>query len=510
MTNDFDDLEQQEAGHEFEAIAKPGMRANLANAWRSQPLIKLLVLMVVVVAVVGVSFSLFSGGNERKNTTSLGTPPDLHEPPGGAASPYVREQTVKANEQREEDAINKGSSSMPTPLGSDTSPKDDPLKELKAQIETLTREVNQPKPAAPAPQQPVQQVQQPEQFDDSLAKAMQKQMGDLAGGWNARGIKLVNVTKTEDVLSEKAAAAAAAASAAASNSAPPPNNAVPAPKVIVAAGTVSYAKLLTQANSDVPGPIIAEIVSGPLTGARAVGSFEVTNGYSEYLVLKFSLAELKGKEYQINTVAIDPNNTLPGLATDVDERYFERVVLPAAASFISGFGSALSNNNSTTSTNGTTTITTQAKNGFREGYFNGLGKGADTVSQFFQNQANNTKPLVIVAQGTPLGILFVTSVKDAPDTQPVYGQPQQPTGLAGYSSTGQPTGIASYLPNTSGFTGGNYPGATIPGYGQSTGNSNVPYPNYATQQNNTYGYNGYGNGTQGYGSYGNYGNNGYR
>src|SRR6202021_599971 len=110
------------------------------------------------------------------------------------------------------------------------------------------------------------------------------------------------------------------------------------PKTIVPAGTVSYAQLLTEANSDVPGPILAQIMSGPLAGARAGGEFKTLD---DYLVLHFALVNFKGKDYQIDAIALDPDTTLGGMATDVDQRYFTRVILPAAAGFMQGLGSAL-------------------------------------------------------------------------------------------------------------------------------------------------------------------------
>ncbi len=483
MTNEGDEFEH-ELGHEAEDLNKTGMRANLINAWRSQPLVKLLVLMVIVAAVVGVTFSLLSGNSsERKSMTSVGAPPHLNEPPGGAASPYVKEQTIMASKQREEDAQKNGGSAIPTPLGGEVI-KDDPLKELKQQIDALTREVNKPKPTpAPTAAQPVQ-VQQPEQFDDSLARAMQKQMNDLSSSWGSHTLKQVTVSASNPPGASGSAPEFGAGHPVAGY--PPVNGASAVPltpsKILVPAGTVSYAKLLTQANSDVPGPILAEIVTGPLAGARAVGSFTVANNYNDYLVLNFSLAELKGKEYVINTLALDPNTNLGGLATEVDERYFDRVLLPAAASFLQGFGGALSNTGSSVTTNGTTTIVSQGQNGIRQGLYNGASSAANTAGQFFQNQANNTKPLIVVAAGTPMGILFVTSLTDAP-----------PPPYPGYPNNGYPNGYPNGYAGYSGFPGTGFPGTGVPGVGFPSG-----FPTGILPQSP---FPGAPNGTQGYGGY---------
>src|SRR5262249_43355048 len=151
------------------------------------------------------------------------------------------------------------------------------------------------------------------------------------------------------------------------------------PTALVSAGTVSYGQLLTEANSDVPGPILAQILSGPLSGARAVGQFHTINDYN---VLQFSLVNFKGKDYPINAIALDPDTTLGGMATEVDERYFTRVILPAAAGFMQGLGSALGTGSSSVVTNGETTIVSQSGRGLQQGMFQGLGQAAQTAGQF--------------------------------------------------------------------------------------------------------------------------------
>ena len=274
-------------------------------------------------------------------------------------------------------------------------------------------------------------------------------------------------------------------------------------QILVPAGTVSYAQLLTEANSDVPGPILAQIVSGPLAGARAVGSFEVSAAWADYLVLQFALADKDGHDYGINAVALDPDTSLGGMATEVDQRYFVRVVLPAASSFLQGVGSAIGQGNSSVVTNGTTTIVQQTDRGIKQGTYSGLGQAAQTAGQFFQNQANQARPLIRVAAGTPMGLFFITSVTDTAYTPPVPGygpqgpgygqgygqaQPGQPGynplaaamamnpalaamyGQQGMGMYGQPTMPGASL----------YPGMTMTGYGnQANASQGVPYPNYA-------------------------------
>jgi hypothetical protein len=161
---------------------------------------------------------------------------------------------------------------------------------------------------------------------------------------------------------------------------------------------------------------------------------------------------------------------------------------------LQGFGSALGTGGSSIATNGTTTIVQQSKEGYRQGLFQGLGQGAQTMSQFFQNQANLTKPLVRVAAGTPIGIFFVTSVTDT--TVQELQQEQQAAAAAGYPGLGGYPGTAGAY--GTGYPGiaapspiAGYPGAATTAYGASpygsspygvsgqNGYANAPYPGYS-------------------------------
>ena len=487
MTNNLDDFEQPELTPE--QPVRSNMGSNLTGAW-SSPLFKLFVLMVVVAAVVAVSVSFFSSGNTH-STAGLVKPPELNEAPGGKTSPYMKQQTELANSNAVQEAIKTGGSSLPTPIGQthetsalDNNAKNEQLNELHAEIDKMNKQLQQVKNPQVQQQAQQQQVQQ-QQFDDSLAQAMQHQMTQLMDSWTLKGgTKEVMVTKIDE--KKEAAAKEALAAAQASNR--------PVPKTIIPAGTVSYAQLLTEANSDVPGPIMAQIVSGPFAGSRAVGSFQVANGNADYLVLQFNLVNFKNKDYPISAVALDPDTTLGGMATEVNQRYFTRVILPAAAGFLQGFGSALGQGNSSVETNGTTTIVQQSGHGVTQGAFQGLGQASQTASQFFQNQANVTRPLVRVAAGTPIGLFFTSTVTDQQPQQGELMNTQQ--GQNGYSNNGYNQSYPQQGQNGySNVTNAGYNGQT---QGYNNNPQNLPYPNAGTS--NIYGNSN--NGTTAYGTSG--------
>ena len=355
------------------------------------------------------------------------------------------------------------------------------------------QEAKQSQQAPPAPPAP------PEPFDDTLAQAMQRQMSQLLDSWAPKGnryvpvydLDLLNRERQEEKDREKAGGGAVGIAGGSGSTVGLDGStggvagttaagaAVTVAKTVVSAGTVSYAQLITEANSDVPGPILAQIVSGPLKGARAIGEFKVADG-SDYLVMSFRLANLKGTDYRLNAIALDPDTTLGGMATEVDQRYMMRLVLPAAAGFLQGFASALGQGNSSIVTNGTTTIIDQGSKGFTQGEYAGLSAAATTASQFFQSEANRTHPLVRVAAGTPMGLFFVDTVTDAP----IQSQQQQNGININNSGVGYPPGY-----NNGGY-GGGYGGNYNP-YGTGGGNGGYPVIYPAGSQNNS-GYGGYG------------------
>lgn len=420
MTNNTDEFDQDQFDSldELEEQEKRNVKQSVMEAWRNNPLFKLVVIMAFVGIALAGALGAFSGSPpiEAAQITNASR---INEAPGGQSTPFFIEQNKQANEQRVQQALREGHSAIPTPHGtnidlSDLTDKDrkDPLLEFRAETERMKQELRaEQKQAAQQIQMMQQQIQRPPEQpeDDSLAKAMQKQMQELMESWKPRSMISV---KGFEPPKEETASSLVQMPASTQAAEITPTMSGPTEKILVPAGSVNYAQLLTEANSDVPGPILLQILSGPLAGGRAIGQFQVMN---DYLILTFNLVSLKGKEYSINALALNPDTTLGGLATEVDHRYFSRVLLPAAGAFVQAFGSALGSGSSEAVVSGDSVIVTQAQKGYKEATYAGLGQVGETLSQFFQNEANQIKPLVRVAVGTPMGLFFLQSVKDSPN-----------------------------------------------------------------------------------------------
>ncbi len=441
--NDFDEATVQRAP---QAAPKPGMAGNLKAAWHGSPLFKLFILVIGVgalaAAVIGV---LSGGGDQRKNGVNVGDTPGITAIPGTAAVPEYNNAVKDASQQRADEAIKANTSALPTPVGNDANlnglgnntpaPGYDQLTEFKG----ATPQDNTSLPNG-QPQQPVEAV------DADLLGKMQNQMTAMFDSWKPEGVRLVQVVDPGSLAKAETAVATTGAAAPA--------------RVLVPAGTIAYAQLMMEANSDAPGPILAEVMSGPFTGARAIGTFEVTR---EYLILHFTKLSYHKKDYQIDALAIDPNTTLGALVTEKDNRYFTRVILPSAAAFLEGFGSAIGSSPTTiVNSNGDAIVLQSTRQGVKEGIYRGISESANTVGGFLRDEAAATKPLIRVATGTPMGLFFVNSMTDdstngQPIQTPIAAQPglvnsvvsaPNATGVLNATGTGIPGGAQSSLANS--------------------------------------------------------------
>lgn len=433
----FDDGEEEQPGEQRKGLAA------VSDAWRRRPVFKLAVLMIGVAAVIAAVIGLTSQ-DETPDTSRVAAVPGLSEPPGGRATPAFLEAQKQASQQRIEKALESGGSAVPTPLGTGVNIEDltrkekeaDPLAEFRSELEAQRRQHQEEMRQLQIVQQQQPPPQPPPPFDATLQNAMAQQMGQLIDAWKPKPIQVVQG------MADKEAAASGGATQQQQGGVPgsaggQASGPAPLAKNIVSAGTVSYAQLLTEANSDVQGPILAQILSGPLAGARAIGQFEIKR---RYLVLTFTHATLKGKEYSIQALALNPDTTLGALATETDQRYFDRVVLPAAGAFIAAIGDGLGQPEETVTVAGNNIIVSRGKTSLKDGLYQGVGAAGQAVANFFQQEAQATKPLVRVAVGTPMGLFFTNSVTESgasptPASTPASAQGRAPQ----YSGNGEAT-----------------------------------------------------------------------
>lgn len=415
-TNDFenpDDLDQNvDQDMDFGEFEEDKGKS-LGSAWKNSPLVKFGLIGAAVLVVV-ILVALFGGESEKTPSSVVGRGNNLKEAPGSKElSQNMVEAMEEKNQQRIDEAQKQGTSAIPTPIEPPKNLLETP-DDVNAEDPLLRWKQMQEERARAQREQQMVEDQKPQgdpQRDaavQNMSAAMLSQINTILGRDTDKKMQHITVVEPNSQKDDKGAVAgdsnaASAAYTAAQVAAKPAN-------VILAAGKVEYAQMMLEANSDIPGPVVSMIVSGPFNGGKLMGSF---TRQEDYLVIKYNtLVTKKGTSVKINAIAVDPQTSLTGVATDVDHRYFQRIVLPAAAKFVEGLGSAYSQTTQTTSQSASSTTTTSEDMNTKQEFGKAVEEAASKVSEVLDEDGKNTQPLVIVGAGTPLGVLFMDSVTD--------------------------------------------------------------------------------------------------
>lgn len=177
---------------------------------------------------------------------------------------------------------------------------------------------------------------------------------------------------------------------------------------IVKAGTVMFAVLETSLNSDEPGPIMAEIVSGTFKGGRLLGTLA---NQGQKVLLNFNLLNMPNysSSISINAIAIDPETARTALSSHTDNHYLLRYGSLFAASFLQGYAQAVSQSGATISTNLFNTVTNMPTLSGGDKIVVALGNVGTQYANYLSS-IYSTPPTVYVNAGTGMGILFVSDV----------------------------------------------------------------------------------------------------
>ena len=426
---------------------EPAEKASLKDTWDNNPLLKIAALVVVAALLAGGYLAIFGGEDEKVNISRIGTSAGgLKNTVGqGNEDEAYKQAIAEENKRQAEEALARGTSSIPVPIGKTseetlsvppamTQQAADPLQEWrqKAEARRLSLESEAPPPEdelqAPDVVPIVQPIRpQPQmKLDPQQAKMLSTQMRAIINAQAPKPPSLQRVTREDSAYvkmkrakaEEKAKAAKEGVSGGeyASSGAMASGGGTTAAggkrakqnKVIVPAGNIAYAQLLNDLNSDVAGPALAQILSGPFEGGRAIGDFRKQD---EFLTLTFKRIIKDGVSYSINAIAVDENTTLAAHQTDVDHHYFTRVILPAAAQFLTGYTNAAAQVGTTvTQTSGGGQTQETPPPDARQQIMQGATQAAQTISTILTEDSD--RPITVyVSRGTTMGLLFMDSVK---------------------------------------------------------------------------------------------------
>lgn len=407
-------------------------RSNNLKKLMSDGKSRLIVITVGVTVGAIVLYGLYSA-HHKSNTpaqiagsASVAPPPMVQNSPGSSDSASYNQLQNRANADAAASAAATGTSTLPVLTNNSAIDKKDPLDMLNnrnappapASAPVASAPVAaSPVVAPPAPVEPPKpapvRYQRNESDRQAAMRMVDEQVKGYMGLWGpGKAVQEFNVTGRETGTGAAGAAAAGAAGNAAQAATAAANGAASsatgtAGPAFVRAGTIVPAVMITAVNTDEPGPVLAEVVSGPLKGGRLIGQMRSSN---QKVVLEFRTLSLPGAAhtYQIDAFAVDPTTARTAVATDVNNHYFLRYGLTLAAAFISGYGQAVATQGATTTVNalgGTTTTYGQLDNG--QITKAALGQVGTTLGQNLQ-QDTNRQPTVTVDSGTPIGLLFMS------------------------------------------------------------------------------------------------------
>lgn len=406
MSNDeFQDIEEDSLD-QFDEEFETGGGASFGDLWKHSPIVKIGVVVAGFVIILG-GIILFGGEEETPLGSSASVRSGVKGTPGTEeVSPEMQREIEEFNIDQVETAIQEGGSALPVPIstprggvmvGEQNIGDDDPLQRWRRIQEERQKREQQEAPDLP-------QVDPNAETIDALAQAMLAQMQSIVDSKDIQGMQYAEVTNEGEFYQDMESKQQQEEG---ENDGPLPEEAAPI-EIILPAGTIEYAQLLIEANSDVPGPVLAQIAGGPLSGSRILGTFAVEE---KHLVLTFNAVVIDGVSHAVNAVALNPDTSNPGLVTEYDARLFKRVFLPAAAEFITGFAEAVATTGGTTVTvDSGTAIQSEEELDTEEEIYAGLEEGASEVSDFLDEEAGATRALVKVAAGTPIAILFTQPV----------------------------------------------------------------------------------------------------
>jgi len=388
------------------------------------PGLKLGLLVGGVFTILGASFFLSTASVE--DPSAMRGAPDLDATPGGSLqsqNPLFRELLEQANDERAQDALARGETFIPVPEGqlepvirSDVADAgDSEARGDKPDEERVARVSPPPAPPAPEPRvieqriipapagsvsRPSVETTSPQEQANPYVQGMIQQMGavSLSG---ARNTTMFAVTDAPPYPDEQVSVVGAEGSVTQADDA--------GQTPLIAAGAVLYGETLTSSSSDLPGPVLVEITTGPFKGGRLVGSF-TTVGSVDRMVVEFSKMSLPdGSSLDVTAFAVDGMSAETAVASDVNRRYVQRYAPILAAAFITGYaGSAAQPDQQVVALgdgNSVVTGTTSEE----QNLYAGLAAASQAIgSDLIQNAPKG--PEVILRSGWPVGIMFVEQV----------------------------------------------------------------------------------------------------
>jgi intracellular multiplication protein IcmE len=412
---------------------------------------RLVILAAVALAVLGLVIVVAVTGRYAPAVSRDARMKPVDPLPGGLNSTPEQDALAwKADDTRAQAALQKGVSFTP-PMASSVPVLPLPPKVEQAAPQEAARHQPVfagrpplPRPApvkavfpAPTPQEPQAEVQLGPQMrpirvaataETKTDEAYSKQIGDLFSQWGGRAPRTDVILPPSDETGMGASdndpalthgQAPAGSDRRATLRKPPPDQVrgrlsppaaspvAAAAAVLIPAGRGVYAHPVLALNSDASSPVVMQADSGPIAGDRMIGTFAKQ---ADRLVIRINTVIHQGQNIGVDGVVIAPETMEAAVASDVDQHYLTRFILPAAAAFVQGLGQAIATTSNTTavlSPLGGAAYATHLNLNQQLGVAAGAAAGQVGAAL---NQAAPKGPTISLEANVSVGVMFLSNV----------------------------------------------------------------------------------------------------
>jgi len=260
-------------------------------------------------------------------------------------------------------------------------------------------------PGVPSPSPSAARVRLAAAGDPKADQVYSQEIGDLFSQWRGRA------PRTDVVLPPAVAKEAPTRGSTADppeEPAPMPGTpAVAASEILVPAGRGVFAHPILAVNSDQSSPVVLQADSGPIAGDRMIGTLAKQN---DRLVIHINSVIHHGQSLAVDGLVVAPDTMEAGVASNVDQHYLSRFILPAAAAFIQGLGQAIATTSNTAtvlSPFGGASYATQLNLKQQTGVAAGVAAGQIGATL---NAAAPKGPTVSLDANVAVGVMFLSNV----------------------------------------------------------------------------------------------------
>lgn len=429
---------------------------NIRNTFNNNPRARMVLFFMAFVILAMMVFGIMSMFRKpaatAQDTASLPSAPNLEAAPGGSVDPEYNRLQQAENLRRQEEAATRGESTLPVLVGPTDDAAVNPLDgdirgpvvpDLPEVPPPVEDEVDAPVVSVPAVEAPVPVAPEPivvapppppppspivvqPTYDVAAYEArraarqanVEQQLTGIMQAWGAvpgMSVERVGGVGVVDAASAGAGQIANGAGQAAQGLSQGAGQVVDggmrsaaSQPSYVRAGTVIPAVLLSSLNSDMPGPVIAQITSGPFRGARLIGSFQA--GKSSMAVTFNQMVSPSFGTLGINAVAVDSKYSV-GMASKVNNHYFLRYSTLLASAFVRGYGQAVGRTGTTTVVGPFGTTTTQNELSTDQIRNVAYGEVGNAIGQELAKRAEHAPTVYLDCRGgCSVGVLFVSDL----------------------------------------------------------------------------------------------------